>query len=46
MANGWTSERRARQAKPIELKTPTDDCDEKEGIGEIYIVGKNGNVED
>jgi len=26
------------------LKVPTDDCIEKEGTGDIYIVGKNGKV--
>ena len=24
------------------LKVPTDDCVEKEGVGEIYIIGKKG----
>jgi hypothetical protein len=28
----------------VELKTPTDGCDEKEGTGEIYIIGKKGDV--
>ena len=27
----------------VELKEPTYECDEKEGIGEIYIIGKRGN---
>ena len=26
----------------VTLKVPTDDCVEKEGVGEIYIVGKKG----
>jgi len=30
----------------VSLKEPTDDCIEKEGTGtgDIYIIGKNGNV--
>ena len=27
------------------LKEPSGGCTEKEGIGEIYIIGKNGNVQ-
>ena len=28
----------------VQLKEPTDECVEKEGIGEIYIIGKKGKV--
>jgi hypothetical protein len=28
----------------VELKVVTDECVEKEGIGEIYIIGKKGDV--
>jgi hypothetical protein len=28
----------------VELKEPTGECVEKEGTGEIYIIGKKGDL--